>query len=201
MIIGLTGGIGVGKSFVASCFEKLGAAVFDADFIVHQLYETNKDIVDYAEKYFPKSVTGRKIDRTELSKYFLDYDENWIEFQSLVHSAVLNKLDFFLADEKKINKKLLILDVPLLLETKFRLYCNFIIFVHANSAVQDQRLSGRNLDKEKLNLISKVQLPIEEKRKLSDFIIDANVNKECVFSQVKKIVNSFSLISSNDTND
>ncbi|MDX5518082.1 MAG: dephospho-CoA kinase, partial [Wolbachia endosymbiont of Andrena agilissima] len=56
-----------------------------------------------------------------------------------------------------------------------------------------QRLNERNIDKEKLNLISDVQLSIEEKRKMSDFIIDTSVSKEYVFSQVKDIVDSLNL--------
>ncbi|APR99162.1 dephospho-CoA kinase [Wolbachia endosymbiont of Folsomia candida] len=190
MIIGITGGIGIGKSFVASCFEKLGAAVFDADSVVHQLYKVDKGIISHAEKNFPGVVIDGEINRAVLSKYFLAYDKNWIKFQSLVHSAVLCKLELFIECEKKINRKFLVLDLPLLLETNIHLYCDLIIFVHANSAVQNQRLSERNIGKEKLNLISKIQLPIEVKRKASDFIINTDVSEEEVFSQVKKIVDS-----------
>lgn len=190
MIIGLTGGIGAGKSFVASCFKKLGAAVFDADYVVHQLYKVDKDIINYVEKNFHGVVINGEIDREMLSKYFLAYDESWIKFQSLVHSAVLYKLELFLAHEKKFNRKLLILDFPLLLETKFHLYCNFIIFVHVESALQEQRLSKRNIDKEKLNLMYKVQLPIEVKRELSDSIINTSLSRKHVFFQVKEIVDS-----------
>ncbi|MFP3015088.1 MAG: dephospho-CoA kinase [Wolbachia sp.] len=193
MIIGLTGGIGVGKSFVASCFQEFGAAVFDADSVVHQLYKVDKSIISHAEKIFPGVVVNGEIGRTVLSKYFLAYDENWKQFQSLVHSAVLRELEFFIAKEKKIDRKLLVLDVPLLLETKSHSYCDLIIFIYADSVVQAQRLNERNIDKEKLNLIFNVQLSIEEKRKMSDFIIDTSVSKEYVFSQVKDIVDSLNL--------
>ncbi|MDM8335311.1 dephospho-CoA kinase [Wolbachia pipientis] len=188
MIIGLTGGIGVGKSFVANCFKEFGAAVFDADTVIHQLYKVDKGIISYAEENFPGVIVNGEIDRTILSKYFLAYDENWKQFQSLVHSAVRNELEFFIAQEKEIGRKLLILDVPLLLETRFRLYCDLIVFIHADSVVQARRLNGRNIDKEKLDLISNVQLPIEEKRKMSDFIIDTSTSEGYVFSQVKDIV-------------
>lgn len=190
MIIGLTGGIAVGKSFVANCFKEFGAALFDADSVVHQLYKVNKNIISYAEEKFPGVIVNGKIDRTVLSKYFLAYDENWKQFQSLVHSAVRNELEIFIAQEKENNGKFLVLDIPLLLETRFRLYCDFIVFIHADSAVQAQRLSERNMDKEKLDLMSSIQLPIEEKRQMSDFIIDTSAN---VFSQVKDIINSLDL--------
>lgn len=190
MIIGLTGGIAVGKSFVANCFKEFGAALFDADSVVHQLYKVNKNIISYAEEKFPGVIVNGKIDRTVLSKYFLAYDENWKQFQSLVHSAVRNELEIFIAQEKENDGKFLVLDIPLLLETRFRLYCDFIVFIHADSAVQAQRLSERDMDKEKLDLMSSIQLPIEEKRQMSDFIIDTSAN---VFSQVKDIINSLDL--------
>ncbi|WP_010406699.1 dephospho-CoA kinase, partial [Wolbachia endosymbiont of Nasonia vitripennis] len=135
-----------------------------------------------------------KIDRAVLSEYFLAYDENWKQFQSLVHSVVRNELEIFIAQEKKNDRKSLVLDIPLLLEPKQdSVYIAILLFlslIHADSAVQAQRLSERNMDKEKLNLMSSIQLPIEEKRQMSDFIIDTSAN---VFSQVKKIVDSLNL--------
>ncbi|MGL9758425.1 MAG: dephospho-CoA kinase [Wolbachia sp.] len=190
MIIGLTGGIGVGKSFVADCFKEFGFSVFNADSVVHHLYKVDKNIISYAEEKFPGVVANNEIDRTVLSKYFLAYDENWKQFQSLVHSAVRNELEIFIAQEKENDGKFLVLDIPLLLETRFCLYCDFIVFIHADSAVQAQRLSERNMDKKKLDLMSSIQLTIEEKRQMSDFIIDTSAN---VFSQVKDIIDSLDL--------
>lgn len=104
MIIGLTGGIAVGKSFVANCFKEFGAALFDADSVVHQLYKVDKNIISYAEEKFHGVVVNGKIDRTVLSKYFLAHDENWKQFQSLVHSAVRNELEFLLIMRKKTTE-------------------------------------------------------------------------------------------------
>lgn len=191
MIIGLTGAIGAGKSFVARCFKNLDAAVFDADSIVHQLYREDQDIINYAKKNFPEAVIQDKIDRVILSKYFLAYDENWTEFQSLVHSVIKQKLELFINAEK--NKGLLILDIPLLFEAKFHLYCSHIIFVSVNENARNQRLNERNMDKKVLDLISNIQLPVEEKKKISNFIIYTDESEEDVFLQVKEIVDSLNL--------
>jgi dephospho-CoA kinase len=88
MIVGLAGGIGVGKSFIANCFKEFGAAVFDADSVVHQLYKVDKSIISYAKENFPEVVVNGEIDKEVLSKYILVHDENRKQFQSLVHSAV-----------------------------------------------------------------------------------------------------------------
>lgn len=193
MIIGLTGGIAVGKSFVANCFKEFGAGVFDADSVVHQLYKVDRNIISYAEENFPGVVVNGEIDRTVLSKYFLAYNKSWKQFQSLVHSAVQNELETFIAHEKKNNRKLLVLDIPLLLETRLRLYCNFIVFIHADSSMQAQRLSERNMNKEKLDLMSSIQLSIEKKKQMSNFTIDTSASKEYVFSQIKDILDSLNL--------
>ncbi|OEY86673.1 dephospho-CoA kinase [Wolbachia pipientis] len=185
MIIGLTGKVSTGKSFVASCFKKLGASVFDADFIVHQLYKVDKKIINYVERNFPDVVNNGKVDRSLLSKYFLMYDQNWQKFESLVHSAVAHKLRIFLSYEWNINRKLIVLDIPLLLETKLHLYCDFLVFIHTNRVVQYRR---RNIDSEKFKLICELQLPTQLKKKLSDCTINAGVNRGHAFLQVKEIV-------------
>lgn len=191
MIIGLTGAIGAGKSFVAKCFKNLDAAVFDADSIVHQLYREDQDIINYAKKNFPEAVIQGEIDRAILSKYFLTYDENWKEFQSLVHSVIKHKLELFISAEK--NKGLLILDIPLLFEAKFHLYCSHVLFVSASENARNQRLNERNMDKKVLDLMSNIQLPVEEKKKMSNFIIYTDTCEEDVFLQVKGIVDSLNL--------
>lgn len=193
MIIGLTGGVGVGKSFVANCFKKLGAAVFDADSVVHQLYKTDESIIKYARENFPEVIASGEIDRSVLSKYFLTYDEYWKEFEALVHCAVFQKLKIFLTQERKLGRKLLILDIPLLLEVKLHLYCHFIIFVHTNKIIQNQRLDKRNMNEKKLNLICNVQCSLRLKRKLSNIVINAGVKKGYVLSQVKEILTTLTM--------
>ncbi len=63
MVIGLAGEIGVRKSFVANCFKKFCAVVFDTNFIVYQLYKVNKGIISYTEENFPIVVVNGEIDK------------------------------------------------------------------------------------------------------------------------------------------
>lgn len=185
--IGLTGAIGAGKSFVAQCFKNFGAAVFDADSIVHQLYKEDENIIEYAKENLPGVVIKDEINRAALREHFLKYDETWLKFQSLVHSIIKKKLELFINEEK--NKKFLILDIPLLLEAEFHLYCDYIILVSVNENVRKQRLNERGVDNKILDLISRIQLPIEKRKKMSHFTICADND---VLLQVKEIVNSLS---------
>lgn len=190
MIIGITGEIGSGKTFVSECFKKLGAAIFNADSIVNHLYREDKKIKNYAEKNFPGVIVNEGVNKLKLSKHFLSYDEKWVAFEALVHCAVLQKLKVFLAREREINRKFVILDIPLLLEKK--IHCDAMIFVYVNQAIRYQRLNKRNINKEKLKLIQDIQTSAELKRKLSTFIINTGTNRGYVFLQVKEIINILS---------
>ncbi|MBV0899355.1 MAG: dephospho-CoA kinase [Wolbachia endosymbiont of Fragariocoptes setiger] len=192
MIIGITGEIGSGKTFVSECFKKLGAAIFNADSIVNHLYKEDKKIKNYAKKNFPEVIINERVNKLKLSKHFLSYDEKWVAFESLVHCAVLQKLKVFLAREREINRKFVILDIPLLLEKKIHFYCDAMIFVYVSQAIRYQRLNRRSINKEKLKLIQKIQTSAELKRKLSSFIINTGTNRGYVFLQVKEIINILS---------
>ena len=188
MIIGITGEIGSGKTFVSECFKKLGAAIFNADSVVNHLYKGDEKIKSYAKKFFPEVIVNEGMNKLKLSKYFLSYDEKWIAFEALVHYAVLQKLKIFLARERKINRKFIILDIPLLLEKKIHFYCDAMIFVYVNQAIRYQRLNKRNINKEKLELMQNIQTSAQLKRKLSSFTISTGTNRGYVFLQIKEII-------------
>ncbi|WP_339048170.1 dephospho-CoA kinase [Candidatus Mesenet endosymbiont of Phosphuga atrata] len=188
IILGLTGAIGVGKSFVASCLQKFGAAIFDADAMVHKIYQSDKSIINLARDYFPDAVIDGSISRSMLRKYFFQYSEKWQIFESKVHSLVLEKQNDFLIEERKKSSKLAVLDVPLLVETKSHHLCDFIIFVTADLQLQNKRLTKRSLTTKEIDLFSKRQLTYHIKHKLSDFTINTSFNKGYTFAQVREII-------------
>lgn len=190
IIFGLTGAIGMGKSFVASCFQRLGAAIFDADAVVHKIYQSDKSIVNLAKNYFADVVVDGAISRPMLRKYFFQYGKKWRIFESKVHALVLEQQNNFLIEEKKKNSRLVVLDVPLLIETRSHYLCDFIIFVTADLKLQNERLAKRNLKVEELDLFSKRQLACHTKHKLSNFTINTSFSKEDAFFRVKEIINS-----------
>ncbi|WP_339045769.1 dephospho-CoA kinase [Candidatus Mesenet endosymbiont of Agriotes lineatus] len=188
IILGLTGAIGVGKSFVASCFQRFGAAIFDADATVHKIYQSDELIINLARDYFPDAVVDGAISRSILRKHFFQYSEKWQIFESKIHSLVLEKQNDFLIEEKKKNSKLVVLDVPLLIETKSHYECDFIIFVTVDSKLQNKRLIKRNLTAKEIDLFAKRQLAYHIKHKLLDFTINTSFNKGYTFSQVREII-------------
>lgn len=189
IVLGLTGAIGVGKSFVANCFQKFGAAIFDADAVVHKIYRSDKSIINLAQNYFPDAVVDGSISRLVLRKYFFQYGKKWKIFESKVHSLVLEKQNDFLIEEKKKNSKLVVLDVPLLVEIKSHYLCDFIIFVTTDLKLQNKRLAKRNLTVKELDLFAKRQFTHHIKRKLSNFTINTSFSKKYTFLQIRKIIN------------
>uniref|UniRef100_UPI002FD4718C dephospho-CoA kinase n=1 Tax=Wolbachia endosymbiont of Pentidionis agamae TaxID=3110435 RepID=UPI002FD4718C len=138
--------------------------------------------------YFPDVLINGIIDRSMLSKHFLTYNQNWKTFESIVHVLVLEQLKSFLKIESRAKRKFVILDVPLLLEAKFYLYCDFIIFVHTSKLIQMQRLKKRNLSTRKLSLICDIQLPLSNKKRFSDFTINSGINRGYILMQIEKIL-------------
>ncbi|GAT75139.1 dephospho-CoA kinase [Ehrlichia ruminantium] len=189
IILGLTGGIGSGKSLVASYFNRfVKAVVFDADNVVNNLYNFDNNVIELVKSYFPTSVNNGVVDKNDLKHYFLLYDDLWIKFQSELHSIVWKiQKNFILSNSRRVTKYV-VLDVPLLIEANYHNCCDFIIHIKANSILQRQRLLKRGMSRHEFELISRLQLSDNDRKRLSDFTIRTGLSKNFVVSQVKDIV-------------
>ena len=111
--IGILGDIGSGKSFVAKNF---GYPVFNADYEVSKLYEKNRNVYQKLKKILPEYIFEFPINKIQLSKAIFENNSNFKRIIKIVHKEIRNKLQSFLNKNK--NKKIVILDIPLLLENK-----------------------------------------------------------------------------------
>ena len=111
--IGILGEIGSGKSYVA---QKFGYPVFNADYEVAKLYQSNKKIFHQLKKSLPKYICSFPIEKKEISKAILANKNNLKKIVNIVHAEVRKKMNIFLNKHK--NKKIVILDIPLLLENR-----------------------------------------------------------------------------------
>ena len=111
--VGILGDIGSGKSHIA---KKFGYPVFDADLEVSKLYKTNKKIFNNLKKILPKYFSSFPIDKKEVSHAILDKKNNLSKIVKIIHFEIRKKMKIFLRRYK--NKKIVILDIPLLLENK-----------------------------------------------------------------------------------
>jgi len=123
--IGILGGIGSGKSYVAKSF---GYPVFNADKEVSNLYKKNKKIFYKLKKVLPKYFKKFPIEKHDISRAILDKDLNLKKIVRIVHFEIRKKMKIFLKKNK--NRKFIILDIPLLLENKINKKNDILIFVH-----------------------------------------------------------------------
>ena len=186
MIIGLTGGIGSGKSAAANFFIELGIDVIDADDISKNvLTQNNKAKKAFIEKFGDHYIQNNKIDREALREDIFKDKIKRKTLESIVHPAVREEILKFINDSDSIYK---IVMVPLIVETNSADFYDKIIVVDCENNLQIERASSRdNQTKENIINIISNQASREERLKIADFIISNNSNLEHLKNSVIKI--------------
>ena len=182
--IGILGDIGSGKSYIAKCF---GFPVFNADLEVAKIYKGNKKVFQKLKKELPLYFDSFPIKKKEIIDAILSNKRNLKKIIKIVHYEVRKKMNNFLKKNK--NKKIVVLDIPLLLENKINKKNDILIFVESKKSETLRRLKKRkNFNMKILNNFQKIQLSLDLKRKKSQFIIKNNFKKNSVKIRVKEII-------------
>ena len=182
--IGILGDIGSGKTFVAKCF---GYPVFNADQEVANLYKKDKKILLKLRKVLPEYFNTPSIEKENIAKAILSKKYNLKKIVKIVHIEIKNKLNLFLKKNK--NKKIIILDIPLLLENKIYKKNDILIFVKSKKNDVLKRLKKRkNYNHKLIKKFRNIQLSLDFKKKKSHFVINNNFNKKTVKKYVKDIL-------------
>ncbi len=182
--IGILGDIGSGKSYVANSF---GYPVFNADSEVGKLYKKNRKIFIKLNKSLPKHITQFPIKKQEVTKTILANKNNLGKIIKIIHPEIRKKMNIFVKKNKK--SKLIILDIPLLLENKINKKKDILIFIQANRTEISKRLKKRqNFNSKIVNRFRKIQLSLDYKRKKSNFIIKNNFTNKTIKNQVRYIL-------------
>jgi dephospho-CoA kinase len=185
--IALTGSIGMGKSTVAKMFERAGVPLFDADAEVRRLQGPGGALVEAIERRFPGAVRDGAIDRDALSALVLGRPDELAELEAIVHPAVQRAREQFIADHA--GAPALLFDIPLLFETGGEGAFDTVITVSAPPEVQRQRVLARpGMTAEKLDAIFARQMPDEDKRERSDFVIETGGPLDETERQVEHIL-------------
>ncbi len=181
--IAVVGHIGSGKSHVAKHF---GDPIFNADKEVSKLYNKNKKCYFKLKKKLPKYITSFPIKKSDLAKAIIQHSDSLKKIIRIIHPEIRKKMNKFIRKNK--NKKIIVLDIPLFLENKINNKKDIIIFVDAKKKEIYKRLKNRpNFNPEIVKRLKKLQLPIELKKKKSDFIIKNNFKNKSLKKNVKKI--------------
>ena len=182
--IGILGDIGSGKSYAAKNF---GYPVFNADFEVGKLYKSDREIFNKLKKILPNYIHSFPINKNEISRAILVNNSNLKIIIKIVHLEIRKKMDLFLKENKK--KKIVILDIPLLLENNINKKNDILIFVQSNKIEILNRLKKRKgFNPRLLKKFKKIQLPLDYKKKKSNFIIKNNFNKLRIKKDISDIL-------------
>ena len=186
-ILGLTGSLGMGKSTTAGFFAEAGVPVHDADAVVHRLYEG--EAAAAIEAAFPGATAGGKVDRVKLAARVLDDPAALRRLEAIVHPLVREAETRFLTDAQARGAKVVVLDIPLLLETAGHQRVDAVVVVSAPGDVQRQRVLERpGMTPEKLDALLARQMADSEKRRHADFVVDTSRGFEAARAQVKEIL-------------
>ena len=183
--LGIIGDIGSGKTFIANNF---GYPVFNADQEVSKLYKEDKKIYFKLKKKLPKYINAFPIDKNEITKAILASPNNLKKIINIVHKEIRKKLNSFLRKNKK--KKIVVLDIPLLIENKIFNKNDILVFVDSKKKDIDKRLKKRlNFNSKLMSMFRNIQINPKYKKKKSHFIIKNNFRKNEVKKQIKEILN------------
>ena len=182
--IAVLGDIGSGKSHIAKQF---GYPVFNADAEVAKLYRKSRKCYNKLKKELPRYIVSFPVKKIEISNAIIAGQHNLKNIIKIVHPEVRSSMNNFIKKNK--NKKFVILDIPLLMENKINKKSDILIFVDAKKKEINKRLKKRsNINLEIVKKFKRLQLPLEFKKKQSNFIIKNNFRNNFIKKNVKKVL-------------
>ncbi len=195
IIAGLTGGIATGKTTVSNFLNELGAHIIDADKIAHNVVKKKYPAWEKIVSHFGKNILldSGEINRENLGKIIFNNPSEKNILNKIVHPYVFEKIE---EDIKKIKQKddnkVIILDVPLLIETKMHKSLEFVIVVYVPLAIQLIRLMARD-NTSKKNSLAKIssQISIEEKKQIANIVINNSKNLQETKKRTFDVYSSF----------
>jgi dephospho-CoA kinase len=189
--VGILGSVGSGKTFVANIFKELSFNIFSADNEVANIYKNNKAVNKKIAKFFKLKLYKGKINKQDLRDSLKKNPKKFKFLNKIIHPIVRKRLVIFLSRFKK--NKLVVLDIPLLVENKMLNFVDILVLVKTRSNSFLGRIKKRkNLDKQFLNILRKQQASEKIKESYADFII-YNSSKNKVKLQVKNIIDKILL--------
>ena len=189
LVLGLTGGIGMGKSTAAKILSGFGFPIYSADKAVHNLLMKKGEAVKVLAETFPQSFKKGAIDRKILGQLVFGNKVKLKKLETILHPLVHKKEKIFLNDVKKEGSLLAILEIPLLFETGAEKRCDFTLCVTASKQVQKARVMKRKgMTGARFNAIVKRQMSDAKKKSLADFVVDTSKGYGATKQQLKVIV-------------
>jgi dephospho-CoA kinase len=188
IVIGLTGGIGMGKTTVAKIFARHGIPCFNADDEVHRLQAPGGRAIPALDCAFPGTVENGVLNRARLRQWVLRDDAAMRRLERIMHPLVRQREAQFRAAAHRAGRRAVLLDLPLLFETGAENRFNKIITVSAPPDVQMARVRRRGLPEAQIQAIIARQMPDAEKRRRADYVVRTGRSKFHTVRRVRRII-------------
>ena len=191
IVIGVTGGVGTGKSTVARMFERLGAVVIDADVIAHQLMEPKKLAWRQIVKTFGREILNddETVNRKKLAAIVFKDAAQRKALEALLHPKVMRQIAYRLGELRRSKRiKAVVLDVPLLIEVGGQKLADALVVVTAPAEIQMKRLQKKyGWSKEDVHDRINAQWDLSAKAALADYVVDNGGSVDATRTQVKQL--------------
>jgi dephospho-CoA kinase len=188
-IIGLTGGMGMGKSTASAAFRRARIPVFDADANVHRLQAKGGRAIPVIEAMFPGTTRDGVVDRPALRQAVLGKPEALKRLESILHPMVRDEERAFLGRCRRAGSRAAVLDIPLLLETGGRPYVDKVVVVSAPRAIQIHRVRlRRRMSAADIEAVLARQMPDAEKRRHADLVIKTGLSRNHTLRTLNRLI-------------
>ena len=188
-IIGLTGGMGMGKSTIAKAFRRAHIPVFDADATVHALQARGGRAVPAIGHAFPGTIRDGAVDRAALRAVAVPDPAAMQTLERILHPMVRAAEQAFLARARRAGRPLVVLDIPLLLETGGERRVDMVLVVSAPRSVQRARVrKRRRMTNAEIDTIIARQMPDAEKRRRADAIISTGLSRHHALRRLRRLI-------------
>jgi dephospho-CoA kinase len=188
-ILGLTGGIAMGKSTAARQLKRLGLPLHDADAAIHRLYAPGGKALAAVAERFPEAIVAGRVDRQKLGQLVFGKPEALRDLERILHPLVRREALAFLQRQARRRQPLVVLDIPLLFETGGEADCDYVVTLSAPAFLQRQRALGRpGMTPAKLDGILARQTPDNEKRRRADYTVPSGLGYGFALRHLKRAV-------------
>ena len=199
LVIGLTGGIASGKSFVSACFAELGCEIVNADLIGHKVLKLPETVKQIREAFGDQVIVDDQVDRRALATIVFPKDADAPSkelklLESITHPEIGKWMKLrFLEIEQSSSVQAVVLDAPVMFKAQWDRFCDLIVFVHADLKIRQQRAALRGWPEGELQRRERQQLPLEQKRKLASYEIDNSGSADQTREQVRSLYTKWQL--------
>jgi dephospho-CoA kinase len=188
-IIGLTGGMGMGKSTAAAAFRRARIPVFDADASVHRLQAKGGRAINAIEAAFPGTIRDGAVDRAALRRAVLGNPEALTRLEHILHPMVQAEERAFIARARRAGKRAVVLDIPLLFETGGDRRVDCTVVVSAPLPTQIHRVGlRRRMSRQDIEAVIARQMPDREKRKRADVVVRTGLSRNHTLRALNRFI-------------